>query len=522
MLGADERGNPSGRGRGQWWLSVLLAVAIVGFACLVVYTAWLSDDAYITFRTIDNWRNGFGLRWNVVERVQTYTHPLWMFLLAGAWAVTSEPYFSSLALSLICSLAAVVIVARRLAPTPVTGILAVVLLGVSRAFVDFSTSGLENPLAHLLLAVFLALYWSSDASRRRALAISVVAALALCTRLDFVPLLAPALLLFASRARRGDWVALAAGMLPLVAWEAFSIAYYGFALPNTAYAKLPSNVTVAELVPHGVRYIIDSAAADPVVVATIAVSIVLALRRGAEAEDRALALGVLLYIAYLLRIGGDFMSGRFLTMPYLVAVVMVVRKCGRRWPSPAFVAALALVLVGGVTALPASVGRAAGRDRRTLINGAGIADERAFYCEETGLMTAIALRSTPIPAWQREGRLWREAHTLSAVGMSVGFFGYGAGPGVFVVDQLGLGDPLLARLPALPRWRIGHYARPIPSGYLETIQSGEIRIANPRIADYYRALTLITRGPIWSAARWRAILAFNLGRYPAPPALPGD
>jgi hypothetical protein len=47
-----------------------------------IRNAWICDDAYITFRTVDNFIQGYGLRWNIQERVQTYTHPLWMFLLS--------------------------------------------------------------------------------------------------------------------------------------------------------------------------------------------------------------------------------------------------------------------------------------------------------------------------------------------------------------------------------------------------------------------------------------------------------
>ena len=51
-------------------------------AIAVVKDAWLSDDSFITLRTIDNVWHGYGLRWNPIERVQTYTHPLWMLLLS--------------------------------------------------------------------------------------------------------------------------------------------------------------------------------------------------------------------------------------------------------------------------------------------------------------------------------------------------------------------------------------------------------------------------------------------------------
>jgi len=37
-------------------------VALASFACVLLRTAWLSDDAFITFRVIDNFVNGYGLR----------------------------------------------------------------------------------------------------------------------------------------------------------------------------------------------------------------------------------------------------------------------------------------------------------------------------------------------------------------------------------------------------------------------------------------------------------------------------
>ena len=63
--------------RGLW-----LSVGLLGVLGVVLSQAWVSDDAFITFRVIDNFVNGYGLRWNVDERVEVYTHPLWMLLLA--------------------------------------------------------------------------------------------------------------------------------------------------------------------------------------------------------------------------------------------------------------------------------------------------------------------------------------------------------------------------------------------------------------------------------------------------------
>ena len=58
----------------------ILYPALVWFLHLVVMRAWVAEDAYITFRVIENAFSGYGLRWNIHERVQVYTHPLWMLL----------------------------------------------------------------------------------------------------------------------------------------------------------------------------------------------------------------------------------------------------------------------------------------------------------------------------------------------------------------------------------------------------------------------------------------------------------
>src|SRR5712692_3374466 len=60
----------------------IVACALTFYLCVIVKDAWFNDDSYITFRTVDNFVNGYGLTWNIDERVQVYTHPLWMFLLS--------------------------------------------------------------------------------------------------------------------------------------------------------------------------------------------------------------------------------------------------------------------------------------------------------------------------------------------------------------------------------------------------------------------------------------------------------
>jgi len=95
---------------------------------------------------------------------------------------------------------------------------------------------------------------------------------------------------------------------------------------------------------------------------------------------------------------------------------------------------------------------------------------------------------------------------------NIGFLGYFAGPRVHIIDPYALADPLLARLPAIPNSRIGHFQRLLPAGYAETVANGVVRIANPSLAEYYGRLRLVTSGPLISRARFGAILDLNLGR----------
>src|SRR3954470_21478862 len=78
----------------RWWppAATLFAwcCALALFAA-ILHAAWLCEDAFITLRSVDNWVNGYGLRWNIAERVQSYTHPLWLLCLTPVYWLTRSP-----------------------------------------------------------------------------------------------------------------------------------------------------------------------------------------------------------------------------------------------------------------------------------------------------------------------------------------------------------------------------------------------------------------------------------------------
>ena len=102
-------------------------------------------------------------------------------------------------------------------------------------------------------------------------------------------------------------------LLPVVAWTAFSLLYFGFPLPMTVYNKLGSGLSHAAAMQNGLHYYLFTLRNDaPVLPIVLAALVWLASRDGAS---RALAAGVLLHLLYTLYTGADYMGGRFRFVP---------------------------------------------------------------------------------------------------------------------------------------------------------------------------------------------------------------
>jgi arabinofuranosyltransferase len=508
-------------------LSAGVFLLLLVFGIVLVRTAWLCDDAYITFRTVDNFINGYGLTWNVAERVQAYTHPLWMFLLSAIYFFTREIYYSSTFPSLVLSLAAAGLVALRLASSKTAALLALSVFFCSRAFVDYSTSGLENPLTHLILALFLLLYVRPEPlDYRKLFLLSFIAALGMLNRMDVFLLFLPPLtcLLWQLRGAKG-LAAMGLGFLPFLLWEGFSLFYYGFLFPNTAYAKLNTGIPANELLVQGFSYLQDSLQQDPVTLPVIAAGALTPLLLK-QWKLMPLSIGMLLYVLYVVKIGGDFMSGRFLAAPLLVGVAILSRICWRpKFVIPAVAAVWTLgffspyppLLTGGSFGADYTDDEKQYNIANLFKKTNGISDERRFYYQDTSLLNALiagkkALQSNILA---QEGARWRKRGKALFIIDAIGFFGFFAGPDLHIIDPPALADPLLARLPAgkAEKWRIGHFVRIIPNGYTETLESGQNLICDEKLAGYYNMLSLLTRGDLFAFQRLKEIWNMNTGKY---------
>lgn len=500
-------------------LPVLAGLACLGF--IILWRAWLADDAYITFRTVDNFVHGLGLTWNPGERVQVYTHPLWMFLVSGAYALTHEIYHTVIYLSVGLTLIACCIYAFRIAPSRAGAVVGVALLALSRSFTDYSTSGLENPLSYLLLAVFAALYFPPEKREGRCFWLSLIASLAAVARLDTFLLYLPVLAgLLWSHFK--NWKRLLLGQLPLVLWVGFSLFYYGFAFPNTAYAKLNTGIPLKDMLAQGGTYYLDALDRDPLILLVIGMALAGFAATWKKTHRLApVILGILFYLGYIAYIGGDFMSGRFFTLPFFFSVILLAEliplvRNRKMWFWAGSAVALAILCTRAPTFLPpGDPGVRIGEMGFTAVSENGVADERGFYFEGTGLIYDTPEHPMPIFPWIDDGLKARKAGETPVENESIGMFGFYSGPRVYIIDHLALADPLLARLPInrYNPWRIGHFYRMLPAGYLDTLRDGRDEFADRNLGEYYANLSLITRGNLFDPARLQAILAMNLGRY---------
>lgn len=488
-------------------LAIILTVACVE----LIRTAWISDDAAITLRSVLNFTNGHGATFNIDERVQTYTHPLWFVLISGVSVLTNNIFASTFALSIAISLAVFWVLLTRVASTFWAGVLGASVLVLSKAYVDFSTSGLENPLAHLLilLAIILGVKASERPDFAAATGFVLSCSLLYLTRPDLLILIFPPSLLVMFRHRHAPGVlikAISVGALPALAWTAFSLYYYGFPFPNTAYAKLGTGIPIGERVVQGGRYLLDSLSRDRLTLPFVLVGTMIGL--GSSAFDAAIAAGGILYLAYVVSIGGDFMTGRFLTAPLLVATAVVARSVISQRQLQVLAIGVGLLAIAGINATLLS---GSGYENTTIDEASGIADERGYYFHRYGLVAA-PLNTFAQPAWEIGER------SVSVLCANLGFTGIEKGPGAHLIDSCALADPLLARLPAerTRRWRIGHFLRQLPTDYEDSIKEDTNLLADSGTRTYYESIRTITRGQLNSVDRLREVVRMNLGQIQKP------
>ncbi|HEY2955787.1 MAG TPA: hypothetical protein VGK89_11115 [Candidatus Eisenbacteria bacterium] len=232
-------------------------VALAAALALTAVLLWplrhfVTDDTFVHLQVARHLANGQGLTFNVGERVNGCTSPLWVALLADGIALGLDGLAVARALGLLAALGSVVLflqLARRTLAAPGLCALATLAWACHAWMLQWALSGTETPLATaLVLAGFVAYTGGRRLRARPAWAGTLWALAALTTPEAVVLLVLWAVLRLADAEGRSGLVRLAAGVAPPLllygGWLVFARLYFGAFWPQAP-------VAASAAVPHG-------------------------------------------------------------------------------------------------------------------------------------------------------------------------------------------------------------------------------------------------------------------------------
>ncbi|EMJ89995.1 hypothetical protein [Leptospira meyeri] len=270
---------------------------------------WICDDAYISFVYARNLYEGSGLVFNLGERVEGYTNFLWTLLLSLGYFLKLEPQFLSLFLGIFFYLMTLLVFFYEENRISFGKIYPVLLVHLALFFHlhIFATSGLETSLFTFLVC-FGFLLWEKES--------------------DFLfiffllsALVRPEGALFLSIAsfdwlfRKRSWKPVLIGVL-FFGFLCFRYFYYDDFLPNTFYAKGNKGAYFSQ----GFYYLLYFLKSYPLYLLVLLLAGIQIYNSFLDRKEyRYLLSSLVLYILYVLYVGGDFMGIRFWIpiLPYL-------------------------------------------------------------------------------------------------------------------------------------------------------------------------------------------------------------
>jgi hypothetical protein len=484
---------------------------IAGLAILVygLYRAidlrWISDDAFITMRYVKNFVEGNGLVYNVGERVEGYTHFLWLMVLAASKAIGFDPVDASMWLG-IAAYAGILILLLAISlreykknPNRIWLPIAAALFALNYDTAEWASGGLETSFYTLLvLGAFYLWFYSRFSEQRRLLLTGITLMLISLTRPDGVLFTATAVVLLTVMGLRNKQSILSLSKnigilvlpsivigIPYLIWK---YNYYGDILPLTYYAKSADE----NYFNQGFFYIWLYFRVHFTSAIALIVSSFVLLRKnpnGKTSNDESyrgspstasLTAIVIYLILFVARVGGDFMFARFI-IPVVPFVYFVIERAMERLPLNMLRAriAIAVLLVfsiflenysrkGALFHLNADGNQVQNYDLPPTLDGStrGIADERWTYYYHHFVFGDIHRGSLDVYSEiaQYLEPFFHDLPITVAIPGAANMVAYYANFPVSI-NEYGLTDSYIGHLPITGRGRIGHEKK-APEDYL--------------------------------------------------------
>ncbi|MBE7412872.1 MAG: hypothetical protein L6Q54_01340 [Leptospiraceae bacterium] len=455
----------------KWFAFAFLILAILG----ILDRIWVAEDAYITFRHIDNFFAGNGLTFNNGERVEGFTHPLWTFLLIALRFVGIPNHQGAIFLGLCFSIGGLILAYRFFQSRfdKILFLFAFLLISNS-GFRDFSTSGLEFSLTFFLLTMLFIFILGREIQNH--IVVFSILSLLYLTRPEM------GLLLFYYGSlgifiylKEKDFKHIFQIVLPIIliagSYHAFRFFYYHDIFPNTYYAKSGGESNYFQ----GIKYLSHTLRYSPFLIPSILIflfSIPAFIRLGKSNHQVKFLLrdfsGLLLLMFYIVRVGGDFMAFRFFLPSIVIFTYLFQFYQNTLWASKDL-SLKSTYLVNSIL-LVFCIYFVFFNQKIPLVKGF-IVDERQVYTR--GLNQDIFSRFQEIRyPWYIEGLKMKELVTClqyknfiitnsvtnakCAPGLGLGYYSVAAGTNVFIIDEQGLTDKFIAKQKRPGSFRPGH------------------------------------------------------------------
>jgi arylsulfatase A-like enzyme len=301
---------------------LLLAAAVALLALHARQLQFFCDDSYISYRYEQNLAEGRGLVYNAGERVEGYTNFLWVILigLGIRLGFAAEPVSLWLGLFfLVVALSATAVLAKRLLSSFSFALVPVLLLVCQGPMVLWSVSGLEASFFAAMTLLAVLAYERGFLGWKGQLLAGALYAISTMVRPDGAVFGAAAglhLVLCALFQRPRDLAgaalraaALATGFLalftPFVLWR---WRYYGDWLPNTFYVKAGGLLNLSLGLQYLETWFVEYPIAGSLSISGTAAVLLLPRWREQRRTFGHVALALLLFSAYLVWAGGDYMA----------------------------------------------------------------------------------------------------------------------------------------------------------------------------------------------------------------------
>lgn len=476
---------------------IYLIFSIVAASSASVYFRWVSDDAFISFRYAKNLIDGLGLVYNQGESVEGYTNFLWTMMISAGMYLGYDPLRISQALGILFYLLTVYTLYKAsllLFPRPESGWpalrilpLASICISIQTHAAVFATGGLETSLFSFLLTagssfLLISRKWESLMT---GLFILMLSAFTRPDGLLFYAFGSVYVFLFHFQKDKIIEKIIKAVFLQIpflvfyLPYWIWKWDYYGYIFPNTYYAKSADSWYISQ----GIQYILLYFSAyyvflfiPGILIYIWAVKyypVISGLKGSDSSKERKLKkeitektgrpsfffdfydwrndflfrssilllLPSLLYILFLMKIGGDFMFGRLLIplSPLLFLYLEILVHRGIEEKTRAF------LYIFIIFSLLFHYNPYRGTKYPSLH---GITQENEIY----RLKTVYQIKNFLLP--------YRE--TFSAANMKIAFggsqalFAFYLNPALAVESATGLTDEWIAHRPISARGRVGH------------------------------------------------------------------